>query len=193
MCGCCVEAVRFFQNKWETKPFLFSNFFDLLLPVHVFASAVHPFLATMDSDWVLLPSTSEANTANAPPRFRVPLTLARGNRYPALSHNEEQSEPALHVDLRRAAVERSLAVALQQQAEHRARALEGDELATMVGLRSERREHTRLRRKRLGDQLGGKSYAKGGARPKHKAHHPRPKGSFATRDFRRVAKSGRSS
>ena len=147
----------------------------------------------MDSDWVLLPSTSEANTANASPRFRVPLTLARGNRYPALSHNEEQSEPALHVALRRASVERSLAVALQQQAEHRARALEGDELATMVGLRSERREHTRLRRKRLGDQLGGKSYAKGGARPKHKAHHPRPKGSFATRDFRRVAKSGRSS
>ena len=146
----------------------------------------------MDSDWVLLPSTSEANTANASPRFRVPLTLARGNRYPALSHNEEQSEPALHVAVRRAVVERSLAVALQQQAE-RARALEGDELATMVGLRSERREHTRLRRKRLGDQLGGKSYAKGGARPKHKAHHPRPKGSFATRDFRRVAKSGRSS
>ena len=148
----------------------------------------------MDSDWVLLPSTSFTDpSAAAAPAFRVPLTLERGNRFPALSHNGEHimGEPAPAE--RRAAVERSLAVALQQQAEHGARALEGDELAIMVGLRSERREHTRLRRKRLGRQAKGKCQAKGGARAKHKAHHPRPKGSFATRDFRRVVKSGRSS
>ena len=150
----------------------------------------------MDSDWVLLPTTSFTDpSAAAAPAFRVPLTLERGNRFPALSHNGEHTmgEPAQHAAERRAAVERSLAVALQQQAEHGARALEGDELAIMVGLRSERREHTRLRRKRLGHQAKGKSQVKGGARAKHKAHHPRPKGSFATRDFRRVVKSGRSS